>query len=730
MSERALPANFSETNFPKHKLLEFPNNFFGETQKAFTKKQINMMRYAYTFAANAHDGQERMDGKPYISHPLEVASILVEFNMDIETICAALMHDVLEDCDIQKRNIEKIFGKDVAEIVDGVSKLGKIEFQTNQERNLSSFQKMALAMAKDVRVIVVKLADRLHNMRTIHFLPRTKQIKVAKETLEIYGPIALRVGMQKVRGELEDLAFKCLHPLRAEMIESAIKKASGGRKKIVYKIRKEIKKHLSRSEILSTVQGREKNISSIYRKIKTKQKPFSEILDVYGFRIIVNSVEDCYRSLGLIHNFYKPIEGRFKDYIAIPKSNGYQALHTTLLAIDSIPIEVQIQTKSMELIAENGICAHSHYKTEDFDKNFHVGNWMTGLEELHQKSVNSEDFLESVKTDLVSDEVYVFSPKGEIFNLRSGSTPVDFAYAVHTDLGNSVSGCKINRKYAPLNVQLESGQTVEIETSKNAIIDPAWLNFVATSKARTAIRAQLRHQKVSKARKAGKVLLENELKRSGKSLDDYRGSLLKRILNSAGVKSLNRLVTDIGLGRKTSSLVAEKFYDGLQIREADKNTKIFSELKNNKIDGVQAIFAKCCLPIPGDQIIGHSDTERGIVIHHNKCREIAKYKNKSDRLIPTVWSEASKPHNYACHLKVMCENGPGVLADIASRFTTSNINIISVESKEISKDFTEIFIDVEIGSLFELKRIMQKVRSMKTVSSCKREINDQKKTNG
>ena len=258
MSERALPANFSETNFPKHKLLEFPNNFFGETQKAFTKKQINMMRYAYTFAANAHDGQERMDGKPYISHPLEVASILVEFNMDIETICAALMHDVLEDCDIQKRNIEKIFGKDVAEIVDGVSKLGKIEFQTNQERNLSSFQKMALAMAKDVRVIVVKLADRLHNMRTIHFLPRTKQIKIAKETLEIYGPIALRVGMQKVRGELEDLAFKCLHPLRAEMIESAIKKASGGRKKIVYKIRKEIKKHLSRSDILSTVQGREK----------------------------------------------------------------------------------------------------------------------------------------------------------------------------------------------------------------------------------------------------------------------------------------------------------------------------------------------------------------------------------------------------------------------------------------------------------------------------------------
>ena len=557
MSERVLQGHHLDTIFKSKELLRFPNDLYTQLKKDFSRNQVNLMRQAYTFASNAHDGQERMDGKPYISHPLEVARILVEMNMDVDSICAGLMHDVLEDCNIEKRNIDKIFGKDVSEIVDGVSKIGKLDFQSKAERDINSFQKMALAMAKDVRVIVVKLADRLHNMRTIDFLPRNKQIRVAKETLEIYGPIALRIGMQKVRAELEDLAFDCLHPLRAEMLRSAMKKSSGGRKKIVYKIRKEIKSHLKTNQIMSTVKGREKNLFSIYRKIKTKHKPFSEVLDVYGFRIIVNSVEDCYRSLGLIHNYYKPIEQRFKDYIAIPKSNGYQALHTTLLALDSIPIEIQIQTKSMELIAENGICAHASYKNEDLnDSSFHIRNWMESLQDLHDKSPSTEDFVESIKTDLFSDEVYVFSPKGQIFNLKTGSTPVDFAYEVHTDIGNNLVGCKINRKYAPLNIQLESGQTVEIETDKKATVDPGWLNFVVTSKARTAIRAQLRHQKTSSARKAGKLLLESELKRSGKALKEYRGNILKSILQKTGVKSLNQLLTDIGLGKKTSTIVA------------------------------------------------------------------------------------------------------------------------------------------------------------------------------
>ena len=728
MSERVLQVHHLEASLKSEELLRFPNDLYSRLKENFSRNQVRLIRQAYTFASKAHDGQERMDGKPYINHPLEVARILVEMNMDTDSICAGLMHDVLEDCNIEKINIDKIFGKDVSDIVDGVSKIGKLDFQSKAERNINSFQKMALAMAKDVRVIVVKLADRLHNMRTIDFLPRNKQIRVSKETLEIYGPIALRIGMQNVRAELEDLAFDCLHPLRAEMLRSAIKKSSGGRKKIVYKIKKEIKNHLNSNQVMSTVQGREKNLFSIYRKIKTKHKPFSEVLDVYGFRIIVNSVEDCYKALGLIHNHYKPIEQRFKDYIAIPKSNGYQALHTTLLALDSIPIEIQIQTKSMKLIAENGICAHATYKNEDInDTSFYIRNWMTSLQDLHEKSSSSEDFVESIKTDLFSDEVYVFSPKGQIFNLKTGSTPVDFAYEVHTDIGNSLTGCKINRKYAPLNVQLESGQTVEIETDKKAIVDPAWLNFVVTSKARAAIRAQLKHQKTSAARKAGKLLLESELKRSGKPLKEYRGSILRSILKSTGVRSLNQLLTDIGLGRKTSTIVAERFFDGLQIRKDKKKIAKSFELKNNKIDGLIVAYAKCCMPLQGDSIVAHSDTERGIVIHHSRCNEVAPFKQDKDRYIPSYWSKDNKKQARPCHIKVLSESGPGVLADIASTFTKSDINIISVISKSAGSKLTEFSFDIEICNLEELKKIMRKVRSMKTVTSCVRDINEAKK---
>ena len=728
MSERVLQGHHLEASIKSEELLRFPNDLYTRLKESFPRNQVHLIRQAYTFASKAHDGQERMDGKPYINHPLEVARILVEMNMDTDSICAGLMHDVLEDCNIEKINIDKIFGKDVSDIVDGVSKIGKLDFQSKAERNINSFQKMALAMAKDVRVIVVKLADRLHNMRTIDFLPRNKQIRVSKETLEIYGPIALRIGMQNVRAELEDLAFDCLHPLRAEMLRSAIKKSSGGRKKIVYKIKKEIKNHLNSNQVMSTVQGREKNLFSIYRKIKTKHKPFSEVLDVYGFRIIVNSVEDCYKALGLIHNHYKPIEQRFKDYIAIPKSNGYQALHTTLLALDSIPIEIQIQTKSMKLIAENGICAHATYKNEDInDTSFYIRNWMTSLQDLHEKSSSSEDFVESIKTDLFSDEVYIFSPKGQIFNLKTGSTPVDFAYEVHTDIGNSLTGCKINRKYAPLNIQLESGQTVEIETDKKAIIDPAWLNFVVTSKARAAIRAQLKHQKTSAARKAGKLLLESELKRSGKPLKEYRGSILRSILKSTGVRSLNQLLTDIGLGRKTSTIVAERFFDGLQIRKDKKKIAKSFELKNNKIDGLTVAYAKCCMPVQGDSIVAHSDTERGIVIHHSRCNEVAPFKQDKDRYIPSFWSKDHKKQARPCHIKVLSESGPGVLADIASTFTKSDINIISVISKSAGSKLTEFSFDIEIYNLEELKKIMRKVRSMKTVTSCVRDINEAKK---
>ncbi|MDA7828622.1 HD domain-containing protein [Gammaproteobacteria bacterium] len=428
MTERALPKK-SLTNFTDKDLLKAPSYLLAPVQEYLKDAEIKKIQRAYTFAFIAHDGQKRKDGSAYISHPVAVAKIVAELKMDPDSICAALMHDVLEDCDVQKTVLEKNFGKDVANIVDGVSKLGKIHMQNKAETNANNFQKMALAMANDVRVILVKLCDRLHNMRTIDFMPRHKQIIKSKETLEMFAPLALRVGMIDIKNELEDRAFRCLHPLRAEMLDSAIQKSSGGRKKIIQKVRKELKANLKNNGIeAAAVKGREKNAFSIYKKIKTKHKPFSEILDVYGFRILVDTVDECYRALGIIHNYYSPIDNRFKDYIAIPKMNGYQALHTGLLALDAFPIEVQIQTRSMFDTANRGIAAHWGYKTsqESGGTELRATKWLTGLLDLYKESKDSSEFVESIKTDLEPERVFVFTPKGHIFGLKIGATPIDF----------------------------------------------------------------------------------------------------------------------------------------------------------------------------------------------------------------------------------------------------------------------------------------------------------------
>ena len=620
-----------------------------------------------------------------------------------------------------------MFGEDVAEIVDGVSKLGKLDITARMDRDANNLQKMMLAISKDVRVVLVKICDRLHNMRTIEHLPRSKQIKKSKETIELYGPLALRIGMQDIRSELEDLAFRCIHPLRATMLESAIKKSSGGRKKIVAKIRKELKKHLKSNEIEDvSVKGREKNIYSIYRKIKSKHKPFSEILDVYGFRILVDSVDDCYRSLGIIHNYFSPIENRFKDYIAIPKSNGYQALHTSLLALNAFPIEVQIQTRSMSEIASFGIAAHWQYKTKDKETSsqLRATRWLSGLIDLQKKTTNPTEFAQSIKTDLDSNEVFLFSPKGDIYALRRGATPIDFAYEVHTDLGDSIVGCKVNRSEVPLNIELETGQTVEIITSKTeSELDPSWLNYVVTSKARSAIRAKLRKQKVSDARKAGKIMLETELKRGGKSLKEYRGGALKKILDSIGVTSLNKLMTDLGLGKRTGSIIAERFYSGLQIREGIEEPKPVLIL-DNKIESVTVRFAKCCLPVHGDRVVAHTDTERGMVIHHAKCKQVVPFVKKDARYMPAIWGENKKGHLYKVRIDVNTKDKVGVLSDLGSVFARSGINIGSVNTKTIDKKFAGFEIEIEVKNKQELRKVMQKVRAQKFTTSCKRNINE------
>ena len=726
MSDQVLPSTLIN-DFSERYFLKLPNSFFKKAKSYLEYKDLKKIQKAYTFAFYSHDGQQRRDGSNYITHPVEVASILLELRMDPDTICAALMHDVLEDCDVNKGNLRELFGEDVAEIVDGVSKLGKLDITARMDRDANNLQKMMLAISKDVRVVLVKICDRLHNMRTIEHLPRSKQIKKSKETIELYGPLALRIGMQDIRSELEDLAFRCIHPLRATMLESAIKKSSGGRKKIVAKIRKELKKHLKSNEIEDvSVKGREKNIYSIYRKIKSKHKPFSEILDVYGFRILVDSVDDCYRSLGIIHNYFAPIENRFKDYIAIPKSNGYQALHTSLLALNAFPIEVQIQTRSMSEIASFGIAAHWQYKTKDKEtgSQLRATRWLSGLIDLQKKTTNPTEFAQSIKTDLDSNEVFLFSPKGDIYALRRGSTPIDFAYEVHTDLGDSIVGCKVNRSEVPLNIELETGQTVEIITSKTeSELDPSWLNYVVTSKARSAIRAKLRKQKVSDARKAGKIMLETELKRGGKSLKEYRGGALKKILDSIGVTSLNKLMTDLGLGKRTGSIIAERFYSGLQIREGIEEPKPVLIL-DNKIESVTVRFAKCCLPVHGDRVVAHSDTERGMVIHHAKCKQVVPFVKKDARYMPAIWGENKKGHLYKVRIDVNTKDKVGVLSDLGSVFARSGINIGSVNTKTIDKKFAGFEIEIEVKNKQELRNVMQKVRAQKFTTSCKRNINE------
>ena len=727
MSETVLPnhlIHFSETS-----LLKLPTSLYKSCKAYLSYDDIKKIQKAYSFAFYAHSGQKRKDGSDYITHPVAVTEILLDLRMDPDSVCSALMHDVLEDCNVQKNNLAKIFGDDVAHIVDGVSKLGKIETKNISDNDANNLQKMALAMANDVRVILVKLCDRLHNMRTIEHVPRNKQILKAKETLELYGPLALRVGMQDIRAELEDLSFRCIHPMRAKMLENAVKTSSGGRKRIVTKIRKELKTRLKSNNIQDVaVKGREKNLYSIYSKIKTKHKPFSEILDVYGFRILVDSVDDCYRALGIIHNYFSPIENKFKDYIAIPKTNGYQALHTSLLALEAFPIEVQIQTRSMWATANMGIAAHWGYKTDDQSKGteLRANKWLSGLVDLQKKSSNPSEFADSLKKDLDSEEVYLFSPKGHIYGLKAGATPIDFAYEVHTGLGNSIIGCKVNRREAPLNVELESGQTVEIITSSSSVeADPSWLNFVVTSKARSGIRARLRNQKTSSARKAGKFMLESELQRSGKSLEDYRGSTLKRVLDSIGVTSLNKLLIELGSGKRTGNIVAERFYSGLKIRKDSDNKKIKPVfISDNHIEGVSVVFAKCCHPIYQDSAIAHSDTERGIVIHHNKCKQVAPFISKDPRYIPAKWTTNTKNHVYTAKINIVTVDEIGVLAEIVSVFTKAAINIEQVHTKNIDSTFSAFEMEVDVESREELQYIMQKIRSKKITSSCTRLINE------
>ncbi|CAM4066778.1 bifunctional GTP diphosphokinase/guanosine-3',5'-bis pyrophosphate 3'-pyrophosphohydrolase [Ectopseudomonas alcaliphila] len=677
--------------------------------------QVNLVRRAYFYAEQAHDGQRRRSGEAYVTHPLAVASILADMHMDHQSLMAAMLHDVIEDTGIAKEALNAQFGETVAELVDGVSKLTQMNFETKAEAQAENFQKMAMAMARDIRVILVKLADRLHNMRTLDAMPHEKSRRIAKETLEIYAPIANRLGMHNMRVEFEDLGFKAMHPMRSERIRAAVRRARGNRKEIVAKIEESIQMCLQREGMEGEVIGREKHLYSIYQKMRGKRKAFNEIMDVYAFRIIVDKVDTCYRVLGAVHNLYKPLPGRFKDYIAIPKANGYQSLHTTLFGMHGVPIEIQIRTREMEEMANNGIAAHWLYKSNDDEapKGNHARarQWVKGVLELQQRAGNSLEFIESVKIDLFPDEVYVFTPKGRIMELPKGSTAVDFAYAVHTDVGNTCIACRINRRLAPLSQALESGSTVEIVTAPGARPNPAWLNFVVTGKARTHIRHALKQQRRSESISLGERLLNKVLTSFDTNLEKISPERVQAVLGEYRQEVIEDLLEDIGLGNRMAYVVARRL-----LAESGDETLPSSEgpLAIRGTEGLVMSYAKCCTPIPGDPIVGYLSAGKGMVVHMESCRNIVDIRHNPEKCIQLNWAK-DVTGEFNVELRVELEHQRGLIALLASSVNAADGNIEKISMDERDGRISVVQLVVSVHDRVHLARVIKKLRALKGV---------------
>ena len=688
-------------------------------------KKVKQVNKAYDFACEAHSGQYRSSGDPYVTHPIAVASILGSFRMDEDSLTAAMLHDVMEDSGIPKSVIEKKFNKEVANLVDGVSKLNTLTISSKTESQAENLQKMVLAMSKDIRVIVVKLADRLHNMRTLLYLDREKQLRIAKETLEIYAPIAHRIGMNNLYRELEDLAFKTIYPTRYERLIAAVKKNRGGQKRLLNKIQKEMSDRLLKEGIASLVEGREKHIYSIYRKMKERRRSFEEIMDVYAIKIIVDTPENCYRTLGHIHNMYKPVRGRFKDYIAIPKSNGYQSIHTGVIALKGIPIEIQIKTQEMNDMAENGIASHWLYKSgnnSDSSPQIKARRWVAGLLEMRENYETTEEFINSVKTDIFPDEIYVFTPQGEVIEMPGGSTAIDFAYAVHTDIGHHCRACRINKKLAPLSVPLESGQTIEILRDTVPQTSPAWLNFATTTKARHSIRNYLGNLKSSEARKFGKKLLEQSLESLNIKLKDVDKDKLRGALDSIGGRSLNRILKEIGLGIRVANVVARQIAGFVnKDNEIESDSAIPLEITGS--EGLVVNYAPCCKPIPGDSVMGHFTADKGLVVHQERCKNILSFRKDPQQCFPVNWGESSGKV-FTSQIKVMANDEPGLLANIASAITETGTNISSIQTTDLNSGIHDFVLDLEVSDRLHLSKIIKKIKTLKSIASVSR-IHDQ-----
>ena len=677
------------------------------------EKQVAKVRKAYQFSASAHAGQKRMSGEPYISHPLHVAQTMAQLHFDTTTIISGILHDVLEDTHVTKHQLTRKFGREVSGIVDGVSKIDHLHIETREVKQAGNFQKMILAMSKDLRVILVKLIDRLHNMRTLHHLPPAKQKRVAKETLEIYTPIAQRLGMDRVRREFEELGFKALYPIRHRVLLKAVEKSGGRHRKLMQSVQSNVRRRLKSADITHEIASRRKNTYSIYRKMCRKHLSFSEVFDVFALRLTVDKVDNCYRALGLVHNLYKPVPGRFKDYIAIPKANGYQSLHTVLFGPQGIPIEIQIRTHEMNNVAEQGIAAHSLYKTDDTGSSAsghsRVREWTTRLVEMRKHAGNATDFLDNVKLDLFPDEVYVFTPQGEIMSLPRGATALDFAFSVHTDLGLSCSRVLVNKRLSPLSTELENGQTVEIITDKSAHPTPLWLGFAVTGKARAAIRGYLKNTGEKSAIKLGRRLLKGALENLGSDPGKISPQQWSRILQQLRLKKRENLLKEIGLGNQMSPLIARRLIDpeSTGTAAADKPIAITGT------EGVVVSYAKCCHPIPGDSIIGLLNPGKGLVVHRDSCRNVTGSIARDDKSILLQWAEKETPGaEYSAAIRAVTQHRRGMLAVIADKIAQTGSNIENLSLEERPGAMALLTFTISVRNRDHLAEVMRKIHGV------------------
>jgi guanosine-3',5'-bis(diphosphate) 3'-pyrophosphohydrolase len=686
--------------------------------------QIGRVLRAFEVGAHAHEGQTRKSGEPYITHPIEVAGILAELGLDAETIIAAILHDTLEDTELSRAELAGEFGETVAELVDGVTKLDKMSFSSRQEADAESFRKMLLAMSRDLRVILIKLSDRLHNMRTLGAKDSPSRRRIARETLEIYAPIAQRLGMNKFKAELQDLGFRALYPDRYRVISERIRAALGNRREVMSKIEVALTTRLDTDEIPAHVVGRIKSAWSIYSKMRSEHKSFAQLMDVYGFRVVTDNAMRCYMALGSVHTLYKPVDRRFKDFIAIPKANGYQSLHTVLLGPFGAPIEVQIRTREMDSVAERGVAAHWAYKTDSGPANSaqaRAREWISSLADSQAYTSSSAEFIENVKTDLFPDEVYLFTPRGDILSLPRNATALDFAYAVHTDVGDHAVAARVDKKLVPLRTRLESGQQVEIITAPSAAPNPSWLEAVVSGKARTAIRQYLKHLQHEDAVDFGHRMLDRALDALGTSLDAIPPAVLDRFLEDSKHKRLEELLSDIALGNRMPDQVAGQLVAS-RGEQSRAQSKALHTSENIRITGAERgvlSFGQCCHPLPGDEIIGYLSSGKGIVVHRLECPNVVELRKSPERCVAIEW-DRDVQGDYRAELRVEVINRPGVLATVAAAIAAANSNIANVEYVERDAAAATLLFTLEVKNRKHLADVIRRVRRTGVVSGAYR----------